>query len=78
MTTTRRFPILPLLVGVLLGFIGGYFAGGGGRPAPTPAAAKAGAPAGEGGAGRIEELESAVARDRENPKLLTALGNALY
>ena len=78
MTTTRRSPILPLLVGVLLGFIGGYFAGGGGRPAPTPATAKAGAPAGEGNAGRIEELETAVARDRENPKLLTALGNALY
>lgn len=78
MTTTRRFPILALLVGALLGFIGGYFAGGGGRPAPTPTATTAGAAAGERGSGRIEELQAAVARDPENPKLLTTLGNAWY
>lgn len=78
MTTARRFPILSLLVGALLGFIGGYFAGGGGRPASAPATTAADAAAGKPGAGRMEELESAVARDPENPKLLTALANAWY
>jgi tetratricopeptide (TPR) repeat protein len=78
MTTTRRFPILALLVGALLGFIGGYFAAGGGRPAPAPAAGTAEGPGAAGGAGRIEELQNAVARDPENPKLLTELGNAWY
>lgn len=68
----RRLPILPLLVGALLGFIGGYFAAGGGRPSPAPAG-------GEVGAGsRLEELQQAVDRDPENPELLTSLGNAWF
>ncbi|HMA18628.1 MAG TPA: tetratricopeptide repeat protein [Thermoanaerobaculia bacterium] len=78
MTTPRRFPILPLLIGALLGFIGGYFAAGGGRPGPAPAASATGAPGAEGAAGRVEEIQNAVARDPENPKLLTQLGNAWY
>lgn len=77
MTDLRRFPILPLLVGGLLGFIGGYFAAGGGRPAPASAAAAASAAVGPAG-GRIDELRSAVDKDPENPTLLTALGNAWY
>jgi Flp pilus assembly protein TadD len=73
--SSRRLTILPLLVGALLGFIGGYFAAGGGRPSPAPAAREA--PAGAG-TGRIAELEAAVDRDPENPELLIALGNALF
>ena len=72
----RRLPILPLLVGGLVGFIGGYFAAGGGRP---NAGGTAEIPAGEDGrGGRIEEIARAVEKDPENPKLLTALGNAWY
>lgn len=71
----RRLPILPLLVGALLGFIGGYFAAGGGRPSAAPAAGEA--PAGAG-TGRIEELRGAIERDPENPELLIALGNAWF
>lgn len=79
MNATRRFPILPLLVGALLGFIGGYFAAGGGRPgAPAPAAPAPGAPGAEAGAGRLEEIRASVEKDPENPKLLTSLGNAYY
>ena len=77
MTAARRLPILPVLIGGLLGFIGGYFAGGGGRPAPVAAAA-AGAAAGAVPGAPLEELQRAVERDPENPKLLTALGNAWY
>ena len=68
-----RKGIIPLFVGVLLGFIGGYFAGGGGRPgtAGTPAA-------GAGEQDRAQEIRSALEKDPENPKLLAALGNALY
>ena len=75
MTDLRRFPVLPLLVGGLLGFIGGYFAAGGGRPAPAAAVAS---PAGGAAGGRIEEIQIAVDKDPENPTLLTALGNAWY
>jgi len=69
----RRLPILPLLVGALLGFIGGYFAAGGGRPSAAP-------PVGDAAAGgdRMEELQRAVDRDPENPELLTSLGNAWF
>jgi tetratricopeptide (TPR) repeat protein len=75
--TIGRFPILPLLVGALLGFIGGYFAAGGGRPsAVSPVEPSQTAP-GAGGE-RIEELRGAVEKDPENPKLLTELGNAWY
>lgn len=71
----RRLPVVPVLVGALLGFIAGYFAAGGGRPSAAPAAGEASASA---GGGRIEELQRSVDRDPENPELLTALGNALY
>jgi tetratricopeptide (TPR) repeat protein len=72
-----------LLVGGLIGFSAGYFAGGGGRPASAGAApaARAGAPAGTAGAAgdrRLAELTLAVERDPENPALLTALGNYRY
>ena len=63
---------IPLFVGALLGFIGGYFAAGGGRPttaAPTARAA---------GQDRVAEIEGALEKDPESPKLLTALGNAFY
>jgi tetratricopeptide (TPR) repeat protein len=67
-----------LFAGTLLGFIGGYFAGGGGRPSGAPAASAAGknsaAPAGD----RIAGLQDQLARDQENPKLWAALGNAWY
>ncbi len=64
----------PLFVGLLLGFIGGYFAGGGGHPAGAGApAASSAAPGGPANALRAE-----IARDPENPRLWTALGNAYY
>lgn len=68
-----RRAAIPLLLGGLLGFIGGYFAGGGGRPA-----APAGAVASGGEQDPLGEVRKAVEKDPENPKLLTALGNALY
>jgi tetratricopeptide (TPR) repeat protein len=75
-TAGRRLPLLPVLVGGLLGFIGGYFAGGGGRPSPV--AAPPGGTAGTASGAPLEELQQAVQRDPENPRLLTALGNAWY
>jgi tetratricopeptide (TPR) repeat protein len=60
-------------VGGLLGFIGGYFAGGGGRPQGT---ASATAPSGD--QDPVQAARSAVDRDPANPKLWTALGNLLY
>lgn len=78
MTAGRRLPVLPVLVGGLLGFIGGYFAGGGGRTATAPAAPPvAGAGTATPGSS-TQELQRAVERDPENPRLLTALGNAWY
>lgn len=65
---------IPLLVGALLGFIGGYFAAGGGRPN----AAATAAPARASGQDRVAEIQGALEKDPENPKLLTALGNAFY
>ena len=70
-----RRTAVPLLVGGLLGFIGGYFAAGGGRPAPPAAVPQAASPE---TADRIGELRAALERDRENPKLWTDLGNAYY
>jgi tetratricopeptide (TPR) repeat protein len=70
---SRRAAAVPLLVGALLGFIGGYFAAGGGRP--TAVTSGPGAPA-EGG--RIAEIERALERDPENPRLWTELGNVSY
>ena len=69
-----RTRAIPLLVGLLLGFIGGYFAGGGGRPGSSAAAP--GAQAGE--QDRAGEIRTALQKDPENPTLLTALGNNLY
>lgn len=70
----RRGSVVPLLVGGLLGFIGGYFAAGGGRPA-----ASAVGPGEElSGGDRLAILRRDLERDPENPKLLTALGNAHY
>jgi tetratricopeptide (TPR) repeat protein len=60
-----------LLVGALVGFGAGYFAGGGGRPTGAGAAAVA-----EGG--RIAEMTRALERDPENPEILMDLGNAYY
>ena len=71
--SSRRLPILPVLVGALLGFIAGYFAAGGGRPSAAPAVADA-----PGGGDRLEEIQSSVERDPENPELLTSLGNAWF
>ncbi len=73
-TPRRPQAVVPLLVGILLGFIGGYFAAGGGRPA-SPVSSEAGR-TGEGD--RLEELRRSVEKDAENPKLLTSLGNAYY
>jgi tetratricopeptide (TPR) repeat protein len=65
--------VVPLLVGGLLGFIGGYFAAGGGRPV-------AGSPRAEGPApgDRVRQLRQEIERDPQSPKLWTALGNAYY
>ncbi len=72
--------IAPLFVGVLLGFIGGYFAAGGGRPGLSGAGMSSSAvvPAGSAGRGRIEGLRAELLRDPENPKLWTAVANAYY
>ena len=75
MTAGRRLPILPVLVGGLLGFIGGYFAGGAGRVAPIASPPTGSAALAAGGPA---ELQREVERDPENPRLLTALGNAWY
>ncbi|HEY6146530.1 MAG TPA: tetratricopeptide repeat protein, partial [Thermoanaerobaculia bacterium] len=66
-----------LFAGALLGFIGGYFAGGGGRP-PSVAASAAGAKSPSAVGGRVQSLQDEIARDPENPKLWAALGNAWY
>jgi tetratricopeptide (TPR) repeat protein len=61
-----------LLVGVLIGFGAGYFAGGGRRP--STAGASASAAQGD----RIAELTRTLERDPENPEILMDLGNAYY
>jgi len=68
--------VVALLVGVLVGFSGGYFAGGGGRPGATaaPSGGDRGAPGGE----RLADLTRAIERDPENAGLLTDLGNLHY
>jgi tetratricopeptide (TPR) repeat protein len=68
--------IAPLFVGGLLGFIGGYFAAGGGRPAGS--AGGASATASPEAAGRLDSLKAELDRDPQNPKLLVALANAYY
>jgi len=69
----RRAALLPLAVGALLGFIGGYFAGGGGRPSSSTESAASGS-AGD----RAANLRREIDRDPENPRLWTALGNFYY
>ena len=66
--------VVPLLLGGLLGFIGGYFAGGGGQPGSAAPAAEGS----RGGSDRVVQLRGELERDPENPKLWTALGNAHY
>jgi Flp pilus assembly protein TadD len=63
-----------LLVGTLIGFAAGYFAGGGGRPG-APAGARGSAAA---GSGPLAEAEAALAKDPENPDLLKRVGNLHY
>jgi tetratricopeptide (TPR) repeat protein len=67
-----------LFAGALIGFISGYFAGGGGRPQTGSPAATATPKGATATGGRIAALQDEVARDPENPKLLAALGNANY
>ena len=64
--------VVAVAVGVLIGFIGGYFAGGGGR-----APAVAGEAAAQGG-DRLAQVRQALDKDPENPKLLGELGNLYY
>ncbi|HEY6050822.1 MAG TPA: tetratricopeptide repeat protein, partial [Thermoanaerobaculia bacterium] len=64
--------------GALLGFIGGYFAGGGGRPSASPASGAAAKGSTAAAASRVQGLQDEIARDPENPKLWAALGNAWY
>jgi cytochrome c-type biogenesis protein CcmH/NrfG len=68
--------LLPLVIGALVGFIGGYFAGGGGRP--TAAGSPSGDSTSASSGDRIGELRKALDRDPENPKLWTTLGNVYY
>ncbi|HEX4438758.1 MAG TPA: tetratricopeptide repeat protein [Thermoanaerobaculia bacterium] len=66
--------LIALLVGALIGFAAGYFAGGGGRPSEGTAARASGPSAG----GAVGEAEAALARDPENPELLKRVGNLHY
>jgi tetratricopeptide (TPR) repeat protein len=67
--------IVMLLVGALVGFAAGYFAGGGGRPGGAAAVASTA----DGGPGdRAAELRQALDRDPENPEILMDLGNLYY
>ena len=68
--------VVALLVGGLVGFSAGYFAGGGGRPRRAGAAPEGRAAAAADA--RLSELTGAIDRDPENPELLTALGNYHY
>jgi tetratricopeptide (TPR) repeat protein len=67
---------VPLMVGALVGFIVGYFAGGGQRP--SAASASEGEEAKASSGDRFGEIRKEIDRDPENPKLWTALGNAYY
>ena len=75
--TSEKSPVsrlgVPVAVALLIGFIGGYFAGGGGRPASAPAATGA-----DQADGRLAQIRQALDKDPENPKLLADLGNACY
>ena len=82
-----RDNFLFVLVGVLAGFIIGYFVATGGHPAPATAPASAPAGTGTDAAlqpssaelqSRVKEMQAAVARDPENSDLQLQLGNAEY
>ena len=70
----RYRAVVSLAVGVLVGFIAGYFAGGGGRPVAPAGEASAGGSGGD----RIGEVLREVEKDPENPKTLATLGNLYY
>jgi cytochrome c-type biogenesis protein CcmH/NrfG len=72
--TLRSRAAVFVVVGVLVGFIAGYFAGGGGRPAAVAAEAAAGG----AGADRVGEVLRELEKDPENPKMLAVLGNLYY
>jgi tetratricopeptide (TPR) repeat protein len=78
METSRKslvsHSVVMLLVGALVGFAAGYFAGGGGRPTTAVASSAAGG----GGGDRAAQLQQALDRDPENPQILTELGNLYY
>jgi tetratricopeptide (TPR) repeat protein len=69
--------ISALFMGVLLGFIVGYFAAGGGRPAGSSAAAEGSATSAEA-RGSLESLLAELQRDPQNPTRLVAVANAYY
>jgi len=56
---SRAAALLPLAIGILLGFIGGYFAGGGGRPGGSSESAAASASGGD----RIAEIRRSLDRE---------------
>jgi len=73
----RPQAIVALLIGGLLGFAGGYFAGGGGRSAPPTT--RPSEPMASGAAGdRLAQLIQSAERDPENPEILTEMGNIYY
>ena len=78
MDKPRRAPagqaIVALLVGALVGFAAGYFAGGGGRPEAAGRAGPAAAPTGD----RLADLTRAAERVPENSEVLMDLGNLYY
>jgi tetratricopeptide (TPR) repeat protein len=67
--------VVMLLVGALVGFGAGYFAGGGGRSAGSGSIPWS---AGAGGGDRLAELTHSLERDPENPEMLMDLGNLYY
>lgn len=67
--------VVMLLVGALVGFGAGYFAGGGGRPAGSGTVPSG---AGVGAGDRLAELTRSLERDPENPQILMDLGNLYY
>jgi tetratricopeptide (TPR) repeat protein len=71
--SSRYQAVVALFCGILVGFAGGYFAAGGGRPATSRAAT-----ASEAGGDRLTELVASVERDPENPEILMDLGNLYY
>lgn len=73
-TSPRVRAAVFVAVGVLVGFIGGYFAGGGGRPSSLAAEPSSGGAGGD----RIVEVVRELEKDPENPKMLAVLGNLYF